>query len=257
MQHFRHHIPLRPLGALVLAGLLSASGGVAGSTCPLAAAARPSATATAPQINEDRTCLVDARSVGDSQDVFDLRSRGEYLDYHLPQAKHASVSALSALRRGNDAAFVAYDNGKSRSATFLLCEQLRRAGLNQVKLIDGGIASWTQAHDRPERLATSRLADNEVMAALADRHTAIVALTAPLKAALTEHRLGAGSGTRLTVLADPSTPMTDIEAQLKGKGIAFYWVGTAPQLRDLIHAHLLQDRKRLAGPAQSATCSAL
>ena len=256
MGQLRNRLVLRPLQLVLLAGAMSGAA-TAGSLCPLAAAAKPVAIAAPPRIEEDRSCLIDARSVTAAQEVFDLRSRQDYLEYHLPQAKHASVSALAALRRGNDAAFVAYDSGKSRSAIFLLCEQLRRAGLKHARLIEGGIASWTQVHNQPERLITSRLADNELMAVLSDRQASAIAMTGALKAALAEHRLGAAKGTRVAMLADPSVPMAEIEAKLHGKEAAFYWVGTAPQLRELIHAHLLQDRKRLAGPAQSATCSAL
>lgn len=261
----RHHMSrlflVRRARAVLLAASLLVAGnaGATGTTCPLAAGrvAGPEETTA---IAEDRSCLVDAGAIG-NRSVFDLRTRAEFLDFHLPGARHSSRSALMATGRRHPAEIVAYDSGKSRSATFLLCSQLRRAGLTRFKLIDGGIAAWAQRSKRAERLSTNRLGDAEVVAALSDRRATAIALTAPLKAILAEHRLGAPASPpaiRRIVLADPAMPLASVDAQLAtDKGTTFYWIGTHQQLRDLIHAHLLQGQKRLAGPVQSTACSAL
>ncbi len=136
-----------------------------------------------------------------------------------------------------------------------------------MRLIDGGIAAWAQAHDPARAVAVSGLADTEVVAALSDPKMRATTLGAAMGKVLAEHRIGAGAAAkpdRRIVVADLSTPMTEIESKLAGEpgtafapGTAFYWSGTPERLRELIHAHLLIDRKRIAGPAQSATCSAL
>lgn len=230
------------------------------STCPLAAQ-RPATTAAAvPAAAADRSCLVDASAIGD-REVYDLRSRGDFLRFHVPSARHATPASLPLARRGDHGSFVAYDSGRSRSATFLLCSRLRRAGLANVRLIDGGIAAWAQAHDPARAVAVSRLADTEVVAALSDPKMRATTLGAAMGKVLAEHRIGAGAAAkpdRRIVVADLSTPMAEIESKLAtAPGTAFYWSGTPERLRELIHAHLLIDRKRIAGPAQSATCSAL
>lgn len=229
------------------------------STCPLAAH-RAATAAAVPAAAEDRSCLVSAGAIGD-RDIYDVRSRGEFLRFHVPGARHATPSSLPMTRRGDSRAFVAYDSGKSRSATFLLCSRLRRAGLAHVRLIDGGIAAWAQAHDPGAALAVSRLSDAEVAAALSDPKVRATALDKTIKSVLAEHRIGAGSAAkagRHILVADVSTPLATLESRLAAtKGTAFYWTGTPDRLRELIHAHLLIDQKRVAGPAQSATCSAL
>jgi rhodanese-related sulfurtransferase len=253
-------LPVQRIVALMLAYALIPSPAVAATTtCPLSVA-RAVPPADVPSIAEDRSCLVDAGAVA-NRPVFDLRARAEFFDFHVPGAQHSTLPALIAANRNNATDIVLYDNGKSRSATFLLCSQLRRAGLTRFKLIDGGIAAWTQRFGRPERLSTNRLGDAEIAAALSDRRTSAVSLNAPLKSVLAEHRLGAGPSqavVRRIVLADPTTTLPSIEGQLSAnKSTTFYWIGTHQQLRDLIHAHLLQHQKRLAGPAQSTACSAL
>lgn len=248
-----------PILSSLIVALATAPAMAAGTVCPLTGkslAAEPDASHAVP---EDPTCLVDARKLG-AQDVLDLRPRGDYLAWHLPQAQHLSPSVVATARRGKETPFVAYDSGKSRSATFLLCSQLRRAGLTRFKLVDGGIAALAQAGGRSEVMTTNRLGDGELMAAITDRHTSTTALAAPLREMLAEHRIGVGPGRngRRVVIADPATPLSSVQAQLGAdQRTTFYWIGTAAQLRELIHSHLLQHNKRLAGPAQSLACSAL
>lgn len=234
--------------------------GADGVTCPLAATRMHNATAEPPAIATDPTCLVSARAVG-AGPIYDLRSRSEYLEFHIPGAEHSSPSALALIRRGSTTSVVAYDSGKSRSNAFLLCAQLRRAGLSNVRLVDGGVAAWAQLRGQPQQFALSRLSDDEISGALSDRHSRISSLSPALKSVLTEHRLGIApvqGAKRLIILAEPTTPEAKITTPLgAARETAFYWVGSGDRLRDLIHSHLLRDQKRLAGPNQSASCSAL
>lgn len=250
----------RTFGMFALA--LVAHPATSASTCPLAAA--PTATQNAPShaAPEDSSCLVGAKAVRASDEVYDLRSRSEYLEFHIPEARHSNAAELSRILRGSDKAVVVYDSGKFRSDAFLLCSRLRSNGFRNFRVIDGGIAAWAQAHRRPERLTVSRLSDAEVSAALSDPRNSALALDDALRPVLSEHRIrqtsSAGSGRRV-IVADTTTPAEKINASLDGSGsaAAFYWIGSRDRLVTLIHSHLAQDQKRVAGPGQSATCSTL
>jgi rhodanese-related sulfurtransferase len=249
------------IGIAIVVALSSSHTVKAGpTTCPLAAARIDAKAVKTPTIEEDPSCLIKAQSIH-NHPTYDARTRAEFLDFHIPGAQYSTPYALAAMFRNSKTKFVVYDSGKSRSSTLLLCSRLRRAGLTQVKLIDGGIAAWAQAQRRPEKFVLNRLSDDEVLAALLDRHAHAIAMTAPLKSMLTEHRLGVapeGVPSRRVVLAETASPLANLESQLNAsKETAFYWIGTPARLRDLIHTHLLQDQKRIAGPAQSTTCSAL
>ncbi|NZA25166.1 rhodanese-like domain-containing protein [Luteimonas sp. SJ-92] len=231
------------------------------STCPLAVAPVAAQGTPTHAAAEDRSCLISARAVASDAEIYDLRSRSEYLEFHIPGARHSNPAELSRILRGTGGTAVVYDSGKFRSDAFLLCARLRNGGLHNFKVVDGGIAAWTQALSRPERLAVSRLSDAEVSAALSSSGNSAQALGEALGPVLSEHRIrrtaAAGSGRRIFV-ADPSTPTETIAASMdRSSSTAFYWVGSPDRLVALIHAHLAQDQRRALGPGQSATCPSL
>lgn len=260
----RRLAPVRLLGSLVLA-LTAFSQPVQATTptCPLVAARAAAKTPSLPAIVEDRTCLVDAKSVGGNEtEIYDVRDRSDFLEFHVPNAQHSSAAALSTILRGSSKVIVIYDSGKFRSDAFLLCSRLRSAGFKHFKMIDGGIAAWAQFHSKPEKIALSRLADAEVSAALSDTSSVAHPLTGSFRSVLQEHRVGqtpAGAKTARSVfLADSTTPIARIEALLNGKNATgFFWLGSEEKLVILLHAHFAQDLKRVAGPAESKTCGAL
>ncbi|MET3930815.1 rhodanese-like domain-containing protein [Lysobacter soli] len=250
------------LAALGTIGLiLLAMPSVATATCPLAATQAHVVPPSTPAAPEDRTCLVDVRAIGTGRALYDVRSRADYLAFHLAGAQHATVAELSRLLRDRPENVVLYDGGKFRSDTFLLCKRLRDEGLRNFKIIDGGIAAWAQAQARPERVALSRLSDADIAAALSDRASLAVPLDNGFAPVLAEHRIrmaAKGATGRRILVATASTPTARLESSMDGKGSpTLVWTGDPDRLVALIHAHLRQDQKRVAGPVQSTACSAL
>lgn len=251
------------LGCLVPSVSLAAESAArpASATCPLVAAQPAVKAPSAPVTADENDCLTDANAMNKG-DVFDLRSRAEFIEFHVPGAQHSTVAVLTTSPLAANQNIILYDSGKFRSDAFMLCSRLRRAGLKRFKIVDGGVAAWTQQQHQPEKLALSRLSDAEVSAALFDPQIAAIALTASLKLVLKEHRIRQTAdrvhAARKIFIVDPSTPVTQIDALLDGKNAtSFYWIGDHQKLVGLLHAHLAQDQKRVAGPAESRTCSAL
>ena len=249
---------LAALGTVALA--LFPAPSPAATTCPLATPQATLAPSRSPTVPEDRSCLVDVRSMGTAT-LYDVRSRGEYLSFHITGAGHASVAELSRLLRDQQARVVVYEGGKFPSDAFLLCKRLRDEGLRNFRILEGGIAAWAQAQARPERLALSRLSDTEIAAALSDRTSVAVPLGDGFASVLNEHRIrlaSKGATGRRILIADASTPAARLESSMGGKSApTLYWSGDRDRLVALIHSHLRQDQKRIAGPVQSTACSAL
>src|SRR5688572_15066062 len=126
------------LGAIVLAAVAH-SPPASAATCPLAIA-QPVTHSASPPAPEDGSCLINARAVGASSEIYDLRSRSEYLAYHVSGARHSSAAELPKVLPGTGNTVVVYDSGKFRSDAFLLCERLRSSGLKNFRIIDGGVA---------------------------------------------------------------------------------------------------------------------
>lgn len=230
-------------------------------TCPLSASLAATKVAML-AVADDKSCLIAAKAVGHSEEVFDLRDRAEFIDFHLPGAQSATVGSLSTMPRVGEKRVVVYDSGRFRSDALLLCDRLRSAGVRQVKVVDGGIAAWAQVHARPQTLTLNRLSDADVPAALSEVSGGAVVLAESLRPALRQFGIKSSSTaaarpTRVVLLADAQTPLATIQAQLAKSTTAFYWVGTADRLQALLGAHLAQDRKRTAGPAQPQACGAL
>lgn len=231
------------------------------ATCPLAKATPSKIESSAAALRDDPTCLVKASSVVAGTRLYDVRSRAEYQQFHIPGATSSSVSEVAHLLRSNTTPAIIYEGGKFHSDALLLCARLRSAGARNFKILDGGIAQWSQSNRHPERLVASRIDDAEVAALLTDPKTTASSSAGNIRSLLSEHGIRQGaaiaSGKRVLIV-DPSTPDEKITALLDVRGpTAFYWKGDAPQLLALLHSHLAQHQKRVAGPAQSATCSAL
>lgn len=232
--------------------------------CPLSQDA-PLSSKTAPatpEVARDRTCLATAADLRDpARRIFDLRSRGDYLAFHAPRAEHASVSALVSIAKSTPSPLIAYDSGKFTSDAFLLCQRLRNAGVRTVKIVDGGIAGWAQVHEPSKTAQTNRLSDAEMSAAVADGATGTYAMTPRLREVLKEHGVKVSptfvKGQHRIVVADTSTPMARIQALMTGPRPVLYWIGGEGDLVASLHAHYAQDRKRVAGPAESSVCGSL
>lgn len=260
----RQHRSMRKwISALVSLAILVVSAEVlaAQGICPLAAGTPAASNKPAASAPEDGSCLVHARSIGTNGPIYDIRGRAEYLSFHIPNAQHSTAAELSRILRGSQQPVIVYDSGKFRSDAFQLCARLRAGGFQNFKIIDGGIAAWAQVNRHPERLGVSRLSDTEVSAALFDPANSAVASTEDFKSVLSEHGIkqrGARTSGRRILVGDTAVPSSRIGTLLDSGGTtAFYWSGGRDQLTALIHVHLAQDQKRVAGPVQSAACSAL
>lgn len=63
---------------------------------------------------------------------------------------------------------------------------------------------------------------------------------------------------RTILLADSTVPFSEVQAAVdRQAATAFYWLGSADQLTELITRHIAQSKKRLAGPTESPICDAL
>lgn len=252
-----HHGPGRAALHAGLAWALCSQ--IAMAACPLATASR-AVPAAAPLAPRDTSCLVSPRAIQGAR-VFDLRARADYLAAHIPGAEHADLHSLT--RRADDAGrgMVVYDGGRFASDAYLLCHRLRRAGLTQARVIDGGIAAWAQATRHPQALVLGRLADTEVAAVLSEPSSRAVALSPALDRVLAEHGVARGAkppaGGRRVVIGGVGTPQADLSRHVAGAAPTLYWLGSSEQLVSLLHAHLDLDRKRVSGPAESAKCSGL
>jgi rhodanese-related sulfurtransferase len=224
------------------------------------AALNRTAPPSAPDVSgQKESCLVEAQVLDNhGTDIFDLRDRAGFLEFHVPGARQATVTELVTRPGTSRRPIIVYDGGRFRSDALQLCDRLRHAGFRQVHVVDGGIAAWAQLHDLPETMALNRLSDADVAAALAEPGSRPVVLDKSLRSALPVARDVTPAGTeRVVVLATAATPQPAIRARLK-KGITtLYWRGTAKRLRQLLDTQLAQNRKRLAGPAVSKACSAL
>jgi rhodanese-related sulfurtransferase len=246
-----------------LAGTPPGTGQSAAWQCPLLVEAlrdrRP--PPAAPKVTGGtESCLVDATALDShDDDVFDLRDPDSFLAFHVPGAQRISVAALTTLPGMSSRSAVVYDSGRFRSDALMLCDRLRRYGLKQIHVVDGGIAAWAQAHAKPEVMTLNRLADTDVAAALAEPGSRPIALADTLNQVLpiTVTTSDQAKAKRLILLATPATLPAAIRTRLRPGQTAFYWVGTPTQLRRLLDRQLALEQKRLSGPAVSKTCSAL
>jgi rhodanese-related sulfurtransferase len=231
--------------------------------CPLLvlAARNKAPPPSAPDVSSNGdSCLAKAHALdAGGAEIFDLRERARFLEFHVPGARQATITELVIRPETGSRPMIVYDGGRFRSDALQLCDRLRHAGFRQVHVVDGGIAAWAQLHALPEALALNRLSDADVAAALAEPGSRPVVLDDSLRSALPSAKpaVNPAHTERVIVLATATTPQSAIRARLK-KGITtLYWSGSPERLRQLLQTQLAQDRKRLAGPAVSKACSAL
>lgn len=250
-------VPSRPLYA--------SNNSTAAGQCPalVEAAKHKAPTPAAPTLHASPgdSCLVNAAALdATGVDIIDIRDRTQFLQFHVPGAQQASADTIATLPAVRSRKTVIYSDGKFRSDAAQLCERLRQSGLAQAHVVDGGMAAWAQLHGREEALATNRLSDAEIAAALAEPGNASIVIADSLKpvAATLPGNARSSKARRNIVLADAATQASTILTQLgKGSTTSLYWIGSAEQLRRLLDVQLAQDRKRLAGHGESATCSSL
>jgi len=248
--------------AATLAGGAAAQSPSRALSCPIdaAKAAQRAAEPAAPaRPAVDTTgCLVPVRALRAGIRLYDLRERGDFVEFHVPGAEYARVAELASMPRTDGGDFVAYDAGRFRADALATCARLRAHGLKKARVLDGGIAAWAQVHDRSRALQLNRLDDAELAAVVADPGTRTVALAAPLQAALGAVPAKAGAAPqRIVVLADEQVPLATIEAKLAAAPGTLYWIGPATRLQALVAAQVALERKLDAGPAERSACAAL
>jgi rhodanese-related sulfurtransferase len=267
------HLRRRILSAAFCVGTLLSVPGHAGNSpgaptalagkCPLLALAamNRAPTPSAPKVpSGEDSCVVKARALDVAgAEVFDLRERARFLEFHVPGARQATLSELITRPGTSSHPTIVYDGGRFHSDALQLCERLQRAGFRQVHVVDGGIAAWAQLHALPESMALSRLSDTDMAAALSEPGSRSLVLDESLRSALPpgDAVLRPAGAARVILLATATTPSSAIRAQLRKNVTTFYWIGSPQRLRELRQTQLAQDRKRLAGPAVSKACSAL
>jgi len=233
------------------------------STCPLVVAQAPAGRAAPPEsIRKDLSCLVDAGSSSLSKaSIIDLRERSEFLKFHIPGSESLSIAALITRPRSNTGPVVVYDSGKFQSDAYLLCDRLRRAGMQNFKIMDGGIAAWTQLQGSSEKLGASQLSDQEVATALLDSGNAAALISASFQPVLKEHGIKIrAAGSRKILLGETGTEASDLRQKLvlqPGGSTTLFWLGSKERLSQLLGNHLAQEQKRLSGPSQSQGCGTL
>lgn len=231
-------------------------------SCPLSIGVTASYSVPSASVKQDPSCLIDAASASlDKASLIDTRDRVEFLKFHIPGAASLSSSALITMPKSNKQQVVVYESGKFRSDAYVLCDRLRRAGMTNFKVLDGGIAAWAQLRGLPEKVALSQLSDQEVATAILDSGNAASAIAATLEPVLKEHGIRSRvAGTRKILLGEATTPVTDLQQKLVRRpagSTVLFWLGSKQRLSQLLSNQLAQDRKRLSGPGQSKGCGAL
>jgi|GEM_PF-4579856 len=224
----------------------------------LAGAPRPQ-----PEISRERpgvNCLIDAAALlPNGSKIVDIRGRAEYAKLHIPGSIN---QPLQSLRNPGSAPLVVYDDGRLRSDALQLCERLSRYGVQNFKVIDGGIAAWAQSTRSSSVLDVSRLSDMEASAALVAGGSTVIPLSSGFSEILRNGNLGASaSGNnrsgRTIVLAEASSDrhlITEKLTRRAGQNTTLYWTGTPDRLASLIGTHLAQEQRRQQGPMVSSTC---
>lgn len=202
-----------------------------------------------------RQCLVSAAQLKPGATLIDLRSSQAYTAFHIPGANNQQLNQLLS-QRPRDA--VVYDGGRLAQDGALLCERLQRYGLDNVRVLEGGIAAWAQLNRDTHALALSRLDDGEITSALLAGRTPVVALSPGFDAVMAGLPAQTPrSGAQQLVLASSAAEIPARLAQRRGGKTLLYWVGEPQRLQSLLQTLLAQDRKREMGPGYSPTCSAL
>jgi len=216
----------------------------------------PGGTSQAVRPNaQARQCLMPPAQLKPGVTLIDLRSSQDYLAFHIPGANNQQLNQLLS-QRPRDA--VVYDGGRLAQDGALLCERLQRYGLTNVRVLEGGIAAWTQSNRDTHALAVSRLDDGEITSVLLSGRSSVVALSPGFNAVLASlPTQTTRAGAQELVLASSEAEVSTRWAQRRGGKTLLYWVGDPQRLQSLLQTLLAQDRKREMGPGYSPTCSAL
>ncbi len=216
----------------------------------------PGGTSSAVKVGaQTKTCLISPAQLKPGLPLVDLRSRQDFTVFHITGATNQQLTQLLNQRPAN---VVVYDSGRLSQDGALLCERLQRFGLNNVRVLEGGIAAWTQFHRDARAMDASRLDDGEVSSVLLAGKSPVVALAPGFKRILADlPARQAGTATQELVLATNAAEVSARLAQRRGGPTTLYWIGGPEQLQSLLQNLLAQDRKREMGPGYSPTCSAL
>jgi rhodanese-related sulfurtransferase len=82
--------------------------------------------------------------------IFDLRPRNEYEEFHIPSAKHATLTGIAHERLSRDSTVVLYSEGGAHSAQAWVLMRMR--GYRNVFILREGIYEWISRVREP-RLA--------------------------------------------------------------------------------------------------------
>lgn len=200
------------------------------------------------------SCLVGARRANSGSVLVDLRPRQDFSRFHIPGAVNQQLNHLLSQRPHGA---VVYDAGKLTQDAELLCERLQRYGLEDVHVIDGGIAAWTQLNAPQQALPTSRLDDREIASALLGARGQVIPLSPTFAQVLTLLPPARKNGGQTLLLATSEAQIGHHLAERKSGSTALYWIGDPSRLHMLLENLVAQDRKRELGPGYSSTCSAL
>lgn len=228
------------------------------SSTPLVAEAPISAT-----IHQDSTCLIDA-AAGFPSDarIVDVRSRPDYARLHIPGAINQPLHSLLNAGAGP---VIVYDGSRFRPDALQLCERLKRYGVRDFRVVDGGIAAWAQSRSPGDALDVSRLSDGEVSAAIMAGTSTIVPLHDGFPSVL--RTLGvelgaanAGTTGSTILLASPGTGHERIASRLRrrtGQSPVLHWTGTPDQLAGILEVRQAQNQRLRQGPMVDTRCPGL
>jgi len=136
--------------AIILGAAAAFVGGPAGSRH--AAGRTDGVAALAGQIEREED-HVTARELGTwirekrAMQIFDLRTRSEFDESHLPGARHVSIETLVAMPFQASDTIVLYSEGRAHAAQAWVL--LRAAGHERVYFLKGGLREWTDYFGTP------------------------------------------------------------------------------------------------------------
>lgn len=97
--------------------------------------------------NADLKCAITAQelvgSYGKSDTlVVDVRGKGEFVGYHIPNAMNLSLAELKTKDFLKNKAVTLVGNGKGEQELYAACADLRASGFGKVRVLRGGMMAW-------------------------------------------------------------------------------------------------------------------
>lgn len=198
-------------------------------------------------------CLIQASRVTQAMPLIDLRTRQDFVSYHPAGASNQQISQLISQRPRN---VVVYDTGRLRQDAVLLCARLQRYGLQDVRVVDGGVAALARHRNAPQAMTLSRLGDTEAAAAMLSGSVRIQSIAPALAQLVAAQGISSAPQGQMLILGqDQAQVAPHFSAGARTSGV--YWVGDANRLRQLLQTSMAQERKREDGPGYNPNCSAL